>query len=55
VVSGGEDAGDYDGVDEGSCNLGAGHLEDDGEGGGVAIFGGEAGVVVWNVQPDDED
>jgi hypothetical protein len=35
--------------------LGAGQLEDDGEGRGFAVFGGEAGVVVGHVQANDQD
>jgi hypothetical protein len=53
VVPGGEDACDDDGVDEGSCDLGTGHLEHNCEGRCVTVLGGQAGVVVWDIEADD--
>lgn len=44
-----------DGVDEASRDVGADHLEDDGEGRGAGVFGVEVRVVVRDVQADEED
>lgn len=55
VVAGGEHAGEDDGVDDAAGGLGAGHLEDDGEGRGAGVFLVEVRVVVGYVEADDED
>ena len=54
MIAGADDAGHDDGVDERARGLGADHLEDQGEGGHSGGFGGEAWVVVGDVQADEE-
>lgn len=55
VVARGEHAGEDDGVDDAAGGLGAGHLEDDGEGRGAGVFLVEVWVVVGYVKADEED
>lgn len=54
MVSGADDAGHDNGVDEGARGLGAGHLEDQGEGGDGGATCGKARGVVGQVQADEE-
>jgi hypothetical protein len=52
VVSGGENTGENDGVDDTSSSFGACHLKDEGEGRRAGFLGVEIGVVVWHVETD---
>ena len=54
VIPGGKDAGEYDGVDDAACRVGSRLLKDNGKGGGVCRLVGKTGVVVGDVQANDE-
>lgn len=55
VVARAEDRGHDHGVNKRACDLGADHLEHEGEGRGGGFLGGEAGGGVGDVQADEED
>ena len=55
VVAGRQDAGQDNSVDEASCRLRAGHLEDESKGRGAGVFAGETGSGVRDVETENED
>lgn len=54
VVTGRQDTGQDDGIDDAAGSLGAGHLENNGKGRGARGLGVETGVVVGDVEADEE-
>lgn len=55
VVAGRQDASENDGIDDTARSLGPGHLEDNGEGRGACCLGVEVGVVVGDIEANEED
>lgn len=55
MVSSGNDTGHKHRIDEAARNGTAGLDEDNREGTGGSIPGRQTGVVVWHIQPDDND
>ena len=55
VVSGGEDTGKDDSIDDAACCFRSGHLEDNGEGRGVRIAAVEVLEGVWHIKADEEN
>lgn len=55
VVSGRQDTGQNDGVDDTACSFGSSHLEDNGKGRGTCFLGVEVGVVVGDIEANEED
>jgi hypothetical protein len=55
VVTGRQNTSQDDGVDNTAGSLGAGHLENKGKGRSAGVLGVEAGVVVGDVEADEEN
>lgn len=55
MVSGRQDTGQNDSVDDTACSLGSSHLEDNGKGRGACLLGVEVRVVVGDIETNEED
>lgn len=55
MVAGRQDTGQDDGVDDTAGGLGSGHLENEGKGRSACVLRVEAGVVVGDVEADEEN